>query len=87
MSRLPGARSGFTPHFGRGSMAALDGDSLSYLTIRQRDVDGCRFREIGVIGHGSRGDALAEPVVSEIRDWNGGGANNRQQHRPQGGRR
>ncbi len=34
LSRLPGWRPGFTPHFGWGSMAALDGGSLAYLTIR-----------------------------------------------------
>ncbi|NEA56244.1 methyltransferase, FxLD system [Streptomyces sp. SID13666] len=76
LSRLPGSRPGFTPHFGWGSMAALDGDSLAYLTIRAAEDEEGRFWEIGVIGHGSRGDALAERVVSEIRDWNAGGGNN-----------
>lgn len=75
LSRLPGARPGFTPHFGWGSMAALDGDSLAYLTIREGEDDEGRFWEIGVIGHGSRADALAEQVVSEIRDWDAGWGN------------
>ncbi|MER5972177.1 methyltransferase, FxLD system [Streptomyces sp. NPDC002055] len=75
LSRLPGARPGFTPHFGWGSMAALDDDSLAYLTIREGEDDEGRFWEIGVIGHGSRRDALAEQVVSEIRDWEAGWGN------------
>ncbi|MFG2208651.1 hypothetical protein [Streptomyces sp. NPDC048638] len=56
-------------------MAALDGDSLAYLTIREGEDDDGRFWEVGVIAHGSRGDALAEQVVSEIRDWDAGWGN------------
>ncbi|MEU9486004.1 methyltransferase, FxLD system [Streptomyces decoyicus] len=75
LSRLPGARPGFTPHFGWGSMAALDSDSLAYLAIREGEDDEGRFWEVGIIGHGSRGDALAEQVASEIRDWDAGWGN------------
>ncbi|OON75940.1 methyltransferase, FxLD system [Streptomyces tsukubensis] len=75
LSRMPGQRSGFTPHFGWGSMAALDGDSLAYLTIREsEDVEG-RFWEIGVVGHGPRAAELADQVVTEIRYWDKGWGN------------
>ncbi|WP_246083719.1 methyltransferase, FxLD system [Nonomuraea diastatica] len=43
LSRLPGQRPRFTPHFGWGSMAALDGDSLAYLTVREGDDAAGRF--------------------------------------------
>ncbi|MEU1273510.1 methyltransferase, FxLD system [Streptomyces sp. NPDC005799] len=75
LSRLPGQRPGFTPHFGWGSMAALDGDSLAYLTIREGEDDKGRFWEIGVIGHGSRAAELADQVAGEIRDWEEGWGN------------
>ncbi|MGW1279594.1 methyltransferase, FxLD system [Streptomyces tsukubensis] len=76
LSRLPGQRPGFTPHFGWGSMAALDGDSLAYLTIREGEDDQGRFWEIGVIGHGSRATELTDHVAGEIRDWDEGWGNN-----------
>ncbi|EXU69507.1 protein-L-isoaspartate(D-aspartate) O-methyltransferase [Streptomyces sp. PRh5] len=76
LSRMPGSRPGFTPHFGWGSMAALDGDSLAYLTIREGEDDKGRFWEIGVIGHGSRASDLADQVATEIRDWDEGWGNN-----------
>ncbi len=75
LSRLPGQRPGFTPHFGWGSMAALEDGSLAYLTIREDDDDEGHFWEIGVVGHGSVGNALAERVVSEIRAWDATGGN------------
>ncbi|MER5493992.1 methyltransferase, FxLD system [Streptomyces sp. NPDC002490] len=75
LSRLPGSRPGFTPHFGWGSMAALDGDSLAYLTIREGEDDTGRFWEIGVIGHGSRAAELAEHLAGAIRDWEEGWGN------------
>ncbi|WP_405749385.1 methyltransferase, FxLD system [Streptomyces sp. NBC_01411] len=75
LSRMPGSRPGFTPHFGWGSMAALDGDSLAYLTIQEGEDDRGRFWEIGVIGHGSLGATLADHVVSEIRTWDEGWGN------------
>ncbi|GHJ36679.1 methyltransferase, FxLD system [Streptomyces sp. TS71-3] len=75
LSRMPGQRPGFTPHFGWGSMAALDGESLAYLTIRQGEDGGGRYWEIGVIGHGPHAAELADRVAGEIRDWNEGWGN------------
>ncbi|MFJ4973023.1 methyltransferase, FxLD system [Streptomyces sp. NPDC088755] len=75
LSRLPGQRPGFTPHFGWGSMAALDGGSLAYLTIREGEDEKGRYWEVGVIGHGKGGGDLAERVVTEIRAWDADGGN------------
>ncbi|MEU8509822.1 methyltransferase, FxLD system [Streptomyces brevispora] len=75
LSRMPGQRPGFTPHFGWGSMAALDGGSLAYLTIREGEDEKGRYWEIGVIGHGEGGADLAEHVVNEIRAWDASGGN------------
>lgn len=76
LSRMPGSRPGFTPHFGWGSMAALDGDTLAYLTIREGEDEQGRFWEIGVIGHGPRAADLAEQVATEIGEWDQGWGNN-----------
>ncbi|MEU9735175.1 methyltransferase, FxLD system [Streptomyces sp. NPDC048002] len=75
LSRLPGQRPGFTPHFGWGSMAAVDGGSLAYLTVREGEDEEGRYWEVGAIGHGERGGDLAERVVSEIRAWDASGGN------------
>ncbi|GHA38746.1 O-methyltransferase [Streptomyces tauricus] len=75
LSRLPGQRPGFAPHFGWGSMAALDGGSLAYLTIREGEDEKGRYWEVGVIGHGKGGGDLAERVVTEIRAWDASGGN------------
>ncbi|MFH8390198.1 methyltransferase, FxLD system [Streptomyces sp. NPDC018036] len=75
LSRLPGQRPGFTPHFGWGSMAALDGGSLAYLTIREGEDEKGRYWEVGVIGHGKGGGDLAERAVTEIRAWDASGGN------------
>ncbi|MEU3168695.1 methyltransferase, FxLD system [Streptosporangium sp. NPDC006930] len=69
LSRVPGRRPGFTPHFGWGSMAALDGDSLAYLTVREGEDTVGRFWEIGAIGHGPRAASLAEQVAAAIQEW------------------
>ncbi|MEU0477670.1 hypothetical protein ABZ260_00580 [Streptosporangium sp. NPDC006013] len=69
LSRVPGRRPGFTPHFGWGSMAALNGDSLAYLTVREGEDTVGRFWEIGVIGHGPRAADLAEQVAAAIQEW------------------
>jgi protein-L-isoaspartate(D-aspartate) O-methyltransferase len=69
LSRMPGQRPGFTPHFGWGSMAALDADSLAYLTVREGEDDAGRFWEIGVIGHGTDAADLADQVASAITEW------------------
>ncbi|MER5440815.1 methyltransferase, FxLD system [Streptomyces sp. NPDC002790] len=76
LSRMPGQRRGFTPHFGWGSMAALDGGSLAYLTIREGKDNQGQYWEAGVIGHGKGGGDLAEHVVTEIRAWDASGGNN-----------
>jgi hypothetical protein len=69
LSRMPGQRPGFTPHFAWGSMATLDGDTLAYLTVREgQDADG-GFWEIGVIGHGPRAAGLAQQVAAAIGEW------------------
>ncbi|WP_219508972.1 methyltransferase, FxLD system [Nonomuraea ceibae] len=69
LSRMPGNRPGFTPHFAWGSMAALDGDTLAYLTVREGEDAKGRFWEIGVIGHGPRAATLTEQVAAAIEEW------------------
>ncbi|RKN46663.1 methyltransferase, FxLD system [Streptomyces hoynatensis] len=76
LSRMPGSRPGFTPHFGWGSMAALDGDTLAYLTVREGADDEGRYWEIGVIGHGPRAAHLADQVAGAISEWHRGWGNN-----------
>ncbi|GLY81999.1 methyltransferase, FxLD system [Actinoallomurus iriomotensis] len=68
LSRMPGQRPGFTPHFGWGSMAALDADSLAYLTVREGQDDAGRFWEIGIIGHGTDAADLTDQVASAITE-------------------
>ncbi|WP_055483761.1 methyltransferase, FxLD system [Sphaerimonospora mesophila] len=75
LSRMPGSRPGFTPHFGWGSMAALDGATLAYLTVREGEDEQGRFWEIGVIGHGRRAAELADQVATEIGEWDRGWGN------------
>ncbi len=58
LSRMPGKRPGFTPHFSSGSMAALNKDSLAYLTMREGADEVGGHWEIGVIGHGPESNAL-----------------------------
>lgn len=69
LSRLPGQRPGFTPHFGWGSMAALDDASLAYLTVREGQDPQGRFWEIGIIGHGPSAAGLADDVAAAIGEW------------------
>ncbi|MCP2257228.1 protein-L-isoaspartate(D-aspartate) O-methyltransferase [Streptoalloteichus tenebrarius] len=76
LSRMPGSRPGFIPHFAWGSMAALDGDTLAYLTVREGDDAQGRYWEIGVIGHGPHAATLADQVATEIGQWNRGWGNN-----------
>ncbi|MFI0724362.1 methyltransferase, FxLD system [Streptomyces sp. NPDC021224] len=75
LSRMPGQRPGFRPHFFWGSMAALDGDSLAYLTMPTGEDEHGWFGAIGVIGHGPRGAELADHVATEIRTWHEGWGN------------
>jgi protein-L-isoaspartate(D-aspartate) O-methyltransferase len=69
ISRMPGKRPGFTPHFSWGSMAALDGATLAYLTVREGDDDTGRYWEIGTTGHGPRAAFLTRDVADAIREW------------------
>jgi protein-L-isoaspartate(D-aspartate) O-methyltransferase len=75
LSRMPGRRPGFTPHFSWGSMAALEKDSLAYLTLHEGTDDGGVFWEIGVIGHGLNAGPLTDLVVDSIRGWYRHGGN------------
>lgn len=75
LSRMPGSRPGFTPHFAWGSMAALDGDTLAYLTVREGEDGQGGFWEVGVIGHGPRAADLADQVATEIGEWERGWGN------------
>jgi protein-L-isoaspartate(D-aspartate) O-methyltransferase len=52
-----------------GTMATFDAGSLAYLTGRPAPG---RRREIGVIGHGPRGAALARQVAAQVRAWHRG---------------
>jgi protein-L-isoaspartate(D-aspartate) O-methyltransferase len=70
ISRMPGKRPGYAPNFSWGSMAALDGATLPYLTIREGHDDTGQFWEIGTTGHGPRAAALARDVADAIREWN-----------------
>ena len=69
LSRMPGQRPGFSPHFGWGSMAALDDESLAYLTVREGEDGSGRYWEIGVIGHGPDSGILAGNVAATIEEW------------------
>ncbi|MFF4575982.1 hypothetical protein [Streptomyces sp. NPDC001410] len=75
LSRMPGSRPDFTPHFPWGSLAALEGDTLAYLTLRNGEDEEGWFGEIGVIGHGPRADELADQVATEIIEWDRGWGN------------
>lgn len=66
LSRMPGDRAGLSPNFGWGSMAALDTDTLAYLTKRVDEDEQGEFWQLGIVGHGSRAAALADRVATEI---------------------
>jgi protein-L-isoaspartate(D-aspartate) O-methyltransferase len=70
ISRMPGKRPGYVPNFSWGSMAALDGATLAYLTVREGDDDAGRYWEIGTTGHGPRAAALARDMADAVREWN-----------------
>lgn len=64
-----------TPMFPRVAMATTTADgSLAYLTIRPAEPgpDGGRRFEVGVVGHGTSGQKLAERVGTEITSWDQG---------------
>ncbi|GAA1926906.1 hypothetical protein GCM10009716_38700 [Streptomyces sodiiphilus] len=75
LSRMPGTRPGLRPNFGWGSMTALDGDTLAYLTKQEGEDEHGKFWHVGVIGHGPRAKELADQVVTEIHAWTERGAN------------
>ncbi|NKY96691.1 methyltransferase, FxLD system [Nocardiopsis alborubida] len=75
LSRMPGSRPGFTPSFGWGAMAALEGATLAYFTVREGEDDQGRFWEIGVIGHGPRATELTDHVLTRTREWDQGWGN------------
>jgi protein-L-isoaspartate(D-aspartate) O-methyltransferase len=52
-----------------GTVATSDARSLAYLTFREHEG---WPREVGVIGHGPRGAALAREVAAEVRAWDRG---------------
>lgn len=69
ISRMPGKREGFKPHFFWGSMATFDRDSLAYLTIHEGTDEQAQFWQVGVIGHGPAGEALANTMAQAIEEW------------------
>jgi protein-L-isoaspartate(D-aspartate) O-methyltransferase len=54
-------------------MATAEEGTLAYLTLRPAENTAAEARrwEVGVIGHGKRGENLADRVADEIRAWNG----------------
>ncbi|MGC4851886.1 methyltransferase, FxLD system [Micromonospora sp. DT4] len=53
-----------------GAMATVEGPSLAYLTLRSAEpVNGQKRYEIGVIGHGPDGVALADRTATEAALW------------------
>lgn len=63
-----------TPMFPWGSMATTSGASLAYLTTRpaRPGPDGQKRYEVGVIGHGPGGAALARQAAEYVRAWDQG---------------
>ncbi|MFF2657297.1 methyltransferase, FxLD system [Kitasatospora sp. NPDC058032] len=77
MNVQPGAKDAglVTPMFPASAMATtVAGGALAYLTIRRVEDggDGTRRFEVGVVGHGPGGQALAEAVAAEITAWDAG---------------
>lgn len=65
------ARGQVTPMFGWGSMATTQDCDLAYLTLRPAEpaADGGKRYEVGVVGHGSSGAALADHTAQQVRIW------------------
>jgi protein-L-isoaspartate(D-aspartate) O-methyltransferase len=55
-----------TPMLGWGSMTTVAADSLAYLTMRPTSEN---RHEVGIIGHGPYGSALAGTMAREITKW------------------
>ena len=56
------------PQYDWGSMGAVVGDTLAYLTVRPAGADGAA-REIGVCGYGPGAAALLDRLVGRILAW------------------
>jgi protein-L-isoaspartate(D-aspartate) O-methyltransferase len=58
------------PAFPYRNPALVEGDSLTYLTLRGPDPDATERRwELGACGHGPAGPQLAERLCEQIRTW------------------
>jgi protein-L-isoaspartate(D-aspartate) O-methyltransferase len=75
LSRMPGRRPGFTPHFSWGSMGTVENESLAYLSVREGDDEIGHYWQIGVVGHGRQAEALAATMVDIVHDWDRHGGN------------
>ncbi|ACU72821.1 protein-L-isoaspartate(D-aspartate)O-methyltransferase [Catenulispora acidiphila DSM 44928] len=60
------------PQFPWGSMAAVEADTIAYLSMREGQDESGRFWEAAVIGHGPNAAALAEATGEQIRAWSEG---------------
>ncbi|WP_194908890.1 methyltransferase, FxLD system [Catenulispora rubra] len=60
------------PQFPWGSMAAVEADTIAYLSMREGQDESGRFWEAAVIGHGANAAALAEATGEQIRAWSEG---------------
>ncbi|TDB96900.1 methyltransferase, FxLD system [Actinomadura sp. 7K534] len=76
LSRMPVERAAVDqglvrPQFGWGAMAVADKGDLAYLTLRPHDPasGNRRMYEVGVVGHGPTGNALAGRVADAIGTW------------------
>lgn len=59
-----------TPAIPARSPALVEGDSLTYFTVRRLKDSTNRQSELGAIGHGPAGQQLAERLCEQIRVWN-----------------
>jgi protein-L-isoaspartate(D-aspartate) O-methyltransferase len=57
------------PQFPWGTMAAVEGGTIAYLTLREDQDSEGPYWEAGVIGHGSRAGDLSEQVAAQIQVW------------------
>ncbi|MFD8787291.1 methyltransferase, FxLD system [Kitasatospora sp. NPDC059599] len=53
------------------SPALAEGDSLAYLTLTRREIEGSVRFELGATGHGPAGRHLADRLCDRIRLWDG----------------
>jgi protein-L-isoaspartate(D-aspartate) O-methyltransferase len=57
------------PQFPWGTMAAVEGGTIAYLTLREGHDDEGQYWEAGAIGHGSGADDLSKQVAAQIQAW------------------